>query len=270
VALGLSKAWGGMSLQKKTRVMIPLFKLTEAIFEEPSILITPSLHITMLVVTVLVIVVVNYYGKKAKQAKNLAGYSHRLGFSLLFLWSCYVIYYLLPAQFTWSVSLPLHLCDLVGAIAFWAILKPGRVNRALLYFLTFSLSTQAFITPVGDHDPTNFRFYCFWGLHIAILSAAVFDLWVRKYRPSFRDLQISTAFCLAYVAIVFPINICFHWNYGYIGPSLPENSTLLNSLGPWPLRVLWIMGITFLVQSLLYFPWRLYNWRIAKNKELKS
>jgi uncharacterized membrane protein YwaF len=48
---------------------------------------------------------------------------------------------------------------------------------------------------------------------------------------------------LAYGGLVIPLNMLFGWNYGYAGQSTPDNPTLLDKLGPWPLRLVWMTGI---------------------------
>jgi uncharacterized membrane protein YwaF len=66
---------------------------------------------------------------------------------------------------------------------------------------------------------------------------------------------------LAYVAVVFPIDAVFGFNYGYLGPRNPSQPTLIDVLGPWPGRVGWMAGLAAMVMGLLLVPWSVVRWR---------
>ncbi|MFG0258989.1 MAG: hypothetical protein ACF8LK_01445, partial [Phycisphaerales bacterium JB041] len=72
-----------------------------------------------------------------------------------------VVWYLLPRNFDWYESLPLHLCDLAAWVAPLALLTQRRWLRSLLYFWGIGLSTQAFFTPVVDGGHGDIRFWLF-------------------------------------------------------------------------------------------------------------
>ena len=178
-----------------------------------------------------------------------------LGLGVLAFWMAYVAYYFLPNNFRWDVSLPLHVCDLLGLVAGVTMLFPTRVLRALLYFFGIALTTQAMLTPTGEQSLTAPRFWLYWGLHAGILACAVHDLVVCRYRPTWRDYGLALRCGVAYVAIILPVNIAFNWNYGYVGDSTPGAPTALDFLGPWPLRVVNLVLVAALVQFVFLFPW---------------
>jgi hypothetical integral membrane protein (TIGR02206 family) len=178
------------------------------------------------------------------------------GFSLLCLWIVYNIYYFLPANFRLDVSLPLHACDILALIAALAMIKQNRKTSAMLYFCALPLAGQAIITPIGNQDPMTFRFWMFWLIHIGIISSSIYDFVVRKYRPVFKDFLFVVVCAFIYVAIIFPVNIIFDWNYGYIGNQMPDSTTILDALGQWPQRLIWMFAIIFAVQFMMYLPWR--------------
>lgn len=179
----------------------------------------------------------------------------KLGYVLLLFWIIYNTYYLAPSQFSWSVSLPLHVCDLIGLFAALAMITANKQMRALLYFTSISLTTQALITPAGVQDPASLRFWLYWTMHGGILAAAFFDLLVCAYRPSLRDLLFVIMCTVVYVGLMFPINVWFGWNYGYIGAAKPDQSTLIDILGPWPARVLVITALAIAMETLMLLPW---------------
>ena len=178
-----------------------------------------------------------------------------LGYSIIILWLIYNIYYFSPSNFDWSVSLPLHLCDIASIICGFAVLKQKRNLSAIMYYWSITFALQAFIYPVGDQNPNKIRFWLFWLLHIGILVCALYDLIIKKFHPRFSDYITSIKFGTIYIIIIFPINLLFNWNYGYIGNSKPNISTPIDLIGTWPLRVLWMYLIIVAFQFLLTIPW---------------
>lgn len=174
--------------------------------------ISPSFHIAMIILVLFVVYLICTWGKKYKEKESIKTFSKIIGFATLIFWGVYNIYYFWPNNFKWSVSLPLHVCDIIGVVAGVAMIKPLKIYRASLYFFAIALVTQAFITPTGNQDPATVRFWLYWGLHALILSCAIYDISVREYRPKLNDFLISTFAGICYVCIILPINILFDWN----------------------------------------------------------
>jgi len=185
--------------------------------------------------------------------------SKKLGIATIIFWVTYNIYYFLPGNFKWSVSLPLHVCDIVGLVAGVVMITPSRQLRAILYFFAIALTTQALITPTGNQDPLTARFWFYWGLHIAILCCSFFDLIVRAYRPTVPDFLFSIYFSIAYIFLILPLNIIFDWNYGYIGNSKPDVTTFVDAFGVWPNRVFYMFSFVILMQLIFFLPWIIYK-----------
>lgn len=208
----------------------------------------------MVILVIIIAVSLSLAGLRMKRTGHLEQFSRWFGISLLCLWVVYNIYLFLPANFSLSTSLPLHACDVFAIIASFALIKPGRKASALLYFCALVLAAQAVITPT-QHDPATYRFWLFWLLHAGIISAAILNLVVRKYRPVFKDFLFAVVCDLLYVAIVLPLNIAFGWNYGFIGDSTPGVTTIIDVLGPWPWRVVWMVGVVVVVQGGMWLGW---------------
>lgn len=152
------------------------------------------------------------------------------------LWS--IVYWSIPANFVAAESLPLQLCDVACLIAPLVFLTDWRTPRALMYFWGIGLSAQAFITPTLEQGPADTRFYLFWLVHLGIVGSAIYDLVVRGFRPTLRDLGIAIASVILYALAMVPIN---HFipgaNYGFIGNRLRDRPTVVDKLGPWPERI---------------------------------
>ncbi len=160
--------------------------------------------------------------------------------------------YFIFREFNAYESLPIHICDLAGLLAPAMLLSNRRPLRTVLYFWGLGLTTQAFMTPVNDAGPGHPEFWAFWGSHTAILTAALYDFIIRQYRPTTGDLGFAVGLSLIYLALVFPLDAATGWNYGYVGPTEPDQPTLIDALGQWPLRVVWIALIVMALFSILW------------------
>lgn len=169
------------------------------------------------------------------------------------VWS--ITYWLLPERFDLKMSLPLQLCDLACLCAPIALAGRQRWARALLYFWGIGLSTQAFITPTLTQGPETMRYWLFWWLHVVIVGSAVHDCVVWKYRPTGRDFLTATAVSLCWVGAMMLLNAHLGANYGYLGSSTPDRPTIVDLLGPWPLRVLVLGSIVTALFAVLWAAW---------------
>jgi hypothetical integral membrane protein (TIGR02206 family) len=154
-----------------------------------------------------------------------------------------VVFWSTPPRLELATSLPLHICDLAGMAAIIALITEARWARMLMLYWGIGLSTQAFITPVITDAPDTMRFQIFFLSHLTVVATPLYDLLVRRFRPTWNDCAWGVLITLAYGGLVIPLNMLFGWNYGYAGQSTPDNPTLLDKLGPWPLRLVWMTGI---------------------------
>ena len=156
-------------------------------------------------------------------------------------------------------GLPLHICDIGGLLAPFALITQNRWLRATLYFWAFALTTQAFVQPTLTAGPSLWLFWCFWTSHTIILGYAIYDLAVLRFRPSGGDLGRATAVSIGYFAVVMPVNVVLSANYAFIGnpASAKEIPPFVAALGPWPARVLIIMALVMLAFLIALLPWRL-------------
>lgn len=188
-----------------------------------------------------------------------------LGMVLVALWIYSNGWWLLPARFDAARSLPLHVCDVTSLLAGVVLLMPRRPLRAILYFWGIGMSLQAILTPEISFEPNTIWFWIFWASHSAIIAIAVYDIAVRGFRPDWRDFRIAVAGGLAYLAIVFTINLMFGYNYGYVGNARPGETSIIDFLGPWPYRVVLMSVLVIGVMALLMAPWHFAR----KSREVK-
>jgi len=152
-------------------------------------------------------------------------------------------------------SLPLHICDLAAVIGPIGLLSRSRLLRSVLYFWGLALTTQGFATPVLNVGPGHMTYWLFWANHTIVVGLAVYDIVVGGYRPYPRDLGRVVGVTAGWLALVFTINYFTGWNYGYVGRAEPGAETIVQALGPWPLRVVWMALLALAAFGLAYLPW---------------
>ncbi len=192
-----------------------------------------------------------------RRIKNGDVGGRRLGGAILAVWLLYNLYYFHPANFAWERSLPLQVCDILGVVAAAVLLRPFRLGRSILYFSAIPLTGQALLTPTGNQDPAELRFWLYWLLHAGIISCSLYDVVVNHYQPTVRDFLLVLIVDAAYVAIILPLDIAFGWNYGYLGLGTPEGYTAIDLLGPWPRRVVLMVALVGGLQFLMLKLWHI-------------
>ena len=154
-------------------------------------------------------------------------------------------------------GLPLHVCDINGLVATLALLTGYPWLRAVLYFWTFALTTQAMIQPHLTLGPAFVVFWAFWGAHTLIVACAVYDVAVLRFRPDWRDFGRACVASALYITVVMPVDLLLGANYGFVGN--PSDATkippFVAALGPWPWRVLVIFVLAALAFVLVLLPW---------------
>lgn len=153
------------------------------------------------------------------------------------------VYWLMPQRFEWSSTLPLHVCDLGAWLAGAALLSRARFLRVLTVYWGLALSTQAFITPTVADAPSSMQFWFYWLNHLAVTAPACYFLVASGLRPTAKETWLAVLATFSYVLVVAIVNGQTGWNYAFVGPSIAEKPTVVDHLGPYPLRVVWIMLI---------------------------
>ena len=161
------------------------------------------------------------------------------------------------AQFGWEPgnTLPLQMCDLAAVFAALVFVRPDRRLQSLIYFWGLALSTQAVITPDLAGGITTVSYWAFWLYHLFVVGAGVYVVAVQGFRPHWADLRFALLIGVLYAAVVFTINTIFDLNYGYLGRPLPGRPTLLDALGPWPLRPALMVMLGAAAMTMLWVPW---------------
>jgi len=173
------------------------------------------------------------------------------------VWTVTSAVWLLVVDWRWEQALPLHFCNLANLIGAWAVATRHRIAQGLLYFWFFALCSCAFLTPLLFSGPATLWFWIFWSYHLFIALSTAWVLGVDRFRPGWDDAARCLGWTLAYAGALTLLNLATGWNYGFLGRDVPGQPSLMDFLGPWPLRLLWMVLIGSALFFALVIPWRI-------------
>lgn len=154
--------------------------------------------------------------------------------------------------------LPLHLCDLAAIIAGFALFTQKRILLTLTYFWGLAATMQALLTPAITIGPPALPFIHFFIQHFAIVAAALYIPIVLKWRPRepwWKSPLIVFGISIAYQATALGINTILKTNFAFASRP-PDNPSLIDHLGPWPLYLFAMQGFALILFLLLALPFR--------------
>lgn len=181
-------------------------------------------------------------------------FAKAFGWAIVFCAAGSTLFELLPARFNKDISLPLHLCDFAWFVGGVALLTGRRVFYALTYFWGFGLSSEAFLTPTLKYGPATFDFWSFWVCHWQILAASILTVGAHKFRPSWADFARTVGITATMLLAATAINLSIETNYWFTAPSKPSSPTVIDLLGEWPLRVVWLSLIVIAIFAAMTWP----------------
>lgn len=153
-------------------------------------------------------------------------------------------------------TLPLHLCDLTAILAGFALLGRWRVLRELTYYWGLAATLQAVLTPALTFSFPHPVFLSFFSQHFAIVGAALYlplaDAW-RPQTPWWRSPLRVMLLTEAYVVAMLLLNPLLGTNFGFLSRP-PDNPSLIDHLGPWPVYLFSLQAIAVLALLLLTLP----------------
>ncbi|MFD2255735.1 TIGR02206 family membrane protein [Luteolibacter algae] len=154
--------------------------------------------------------------------------------------------------------LPLHLCDLAAIVAGFALLTKKPILLTLTYFWGIAATTQALLTPAISHGPPSLPFIHFFVQHFAIVAAALYIPIVLKWRPKapwWRSPLEVFGISILYHVFSLAVNTLLETNFAFSSRP-PDNPSLIDHLGAWPLYLFAMQGLALLLYLLLALPFR--------------
>ncbi|HEX8971455.1 TIGR02206 family membrane protein [Oryzihumus sp.] len=163
----------------------------------------------------------------------------------------------------WSVqtSLPLALCDvalIVAAVACWFPQWALAVELTWFWGLTGTL--QAVLTPDLTATFPQLEFFEFVVGHVGIVVAALYLVVGLRHTPRRGAVGRVFAITVAWTAVVGIFDWVTGSNYMFLA-AVPEHTSLLSLLGPWPWYILSAAVVALVMLLLLDAPFRLHGSR---------
>lgn len=155
-------------------------------------------------------------------------------------------------------DLPLHLCDLAAIVAGFALMTRRPILLTLTYFWGLAATTQALITPALTIGPPQLPFIHFFFQHFAIVATALYIPIVLKWKPAqpwWKSPLIVLGISICYQAVALLINTVLKTNFAFAS-HVPENPSLIDHLGPWPVYLFSMQGLALIFFLLLALPFR--------------
>lgn len=179
-------------------------------------------------------------------------------FSLAFLLFASELFYhiWLVYENAWSLKtgLPLELSDIAVILAILMLLTNSYRLFQFMYFAGLASSIQAILTPdLGHYSFPHFRYFEFFVSHGGVVLACLIMVVASKYRPTITSMWVTVLIVNLYTVCVFFINKLLKANFMYLMKK-PENTSLLDYLGPWPWYLLSAELVMIVSFYILYSP----------------
>lgn len=211
-------------------------------------------HLTILAIFAVGVVVVILVGRRVRGQPSELVVRRVAAVALLAVTIPLQTLQFLPGEWDLLTSLPLQLCDLGWMFAAHALWTRNRLSSTITYLWGITLTTQGMLTPDIESSFPELRFLMFWGMHLLIVWSSIFLVVGLRILPTWHTFRQTVAVTLVWAVCAYLFNVVADTNYGYLN-RLPENASLLDYLGPWPLYVALEIAIIVGVWALLTWPW---------------
>ena len=213
-------------------------------------------HVSAIIATVAVALLLVFAARLRPDSFNLRHLEKVLAVLLLLTFPLNLYFWTRDGALTPHNAYPLHLCNITAVLVALALLRHHRGLAALSYFWGCAGAMQGLLTPALEAGFPRGSFLVFFLLHGGIIAAGLHLVFGRRLVPRYRDVWVAAFFLIVYLIVVFPANLLLGTNYGFLHHK-PETGSLLDHLGPWPLYIASILGVSILAFHLLYLPTRL-------------
>lgn len=213
-----------------------------------------SIEHVMTLAIIFVLSILLFVNRKTLQ-KNRKEKIYRLALAFLLLITDASQHIWLIVEYAWSIKrdLPLQISDLAVILAIVMLFTKSYKLFQFMYFAGIGSSIQALITPdLGKFSFPHFQYIEFFISHGGTLLASLYMLVAFSYKPKSRSLWITILIIDLYASCVYFINKILDSNYLYIMKK-PENPSLLDYLGPWPVYLFSMELVTIFSFYILYW-----------------
>ncbi len=150
-------------------------------------------------------------------------------------------------------NLPLHLCGVSLYVTAFALILKKQILFEIAYFWGLGGAIMAILSPGDIFYFPHILNIIFYSSHGLIIIGVLFMVIVQKFRPTLFSLLRACVINVAYVFLIYPVNIILDTNYLFLSFK-PKGATLINHMGPWPVYIGVMLVIGFIFYLILYVP----------------
>lgn len=162
--------------------------------------------------------------------------------------------------------IPGHLCDVAALTAGFGLLTGRPLLCELTYCWGLAGTLQGLITPNLPYDFPHPIFFSFFIQHGVIVIVALYLPLAMGWRPRPGVVPRILLWNQVYFVGALGINLALGTNFGFLLEK-PAGASLLDSLGDWPIYLIWLQILAAVLMTLLLLPFsRSINiWRFRRN-----
>ena len=109
------------------------------------------------------------------------------------------------------------------------------------------------ITPIVVKGLATPRYWLYWIGHTQTVLVAIYFLEVNRFRPRWPDFRNMLRLSVAGLIFVIGVNTALGSNYAYLGDDKPGRRTVIDFLGPWPMRMIPLIIIGFSILGFMFW-----------------
>jgi hypothetical integral membrane protein (TIGR02206 family) len=211
-------------------------------------------HVAALAVCVASSVGLAWWGRRLRARPGQMVASRVLALSILLTQAPLQMESMMPGTWDLRTALPLHVCDVAWMVAVYALWTHRLWAFGLVYYWGLTLTFLAMVTPELRMGFPHFYFLMFYSAHGVVVVSAAYLAWGVGLRPNWRLYRTTLSVTAAYAAVIYLFNRAAGTNYMFLNGK-PENPTILDHLGPYPVYVLVEVALAFLVWAAMTWPW---------------
>ena len=152
--------------------------------------------------------------------------------------------------------LPLHLCDLAIFVAAGALITRHPLAYEVLWYWALGGTTLAMILPNVAGGFPDWRWVAYFALHGLVVVSALTLTFGHGFFPRPGSSRRVFLLTVGYAALVGAVNRLTGSNFLYLSRK-PDEPTLLDWLGPWPVYVGVAALLALVIFTLLELPFRI-------------
>lgn len=172
----------------------------------------------------------------------------------------------------WTIQemLPLHVCAVLIWLSPLMLIKKNRTVFEVTYLLGIATAFMVILTPALDpFGFPHFRWFHVFTSHGMLILAAVYMVFVEKFRPHPKSLLKTFGIINLYMIPVGLVNFLVGGNYVFLAHK-PSGTSVLDLFGPWPWYILGMEFIGMTLALLLYLPFAVKDWKERRRAKKKA